>query len=391
MHIALLFPPSVDPRAPHLAIPSLAAFLRANGVRVTVRDLNLEGFVWATKHAQLVEAERTARARLDTASESERPKLRQVLARAPFVVNAAEEAIATLRDDEDFYDPDRYNEARNTLRSALALMSAASGRVNYAFSNAVYEVEGCNSWRLTDLDQATADSGTNVFLPFWEEQVFPSLAADRPDFVGISILNGQQILPGLTLARRLRERGHTVLIGGTVYSKFVPQLMKQPDFFRLFCDGLVPYEGEPALRAIALGAWEGEPAGIPNLMRLDAKGNPVIGPACVETVDDLPVPDFSDLHLSDYLAPKPVLPILTGKGCYFNRCKFCDIPHINSISTKNYRVRRPDTVAADIAALYKNHGARHFVITDETLSPGLISKRQAFVPVRTISLWMTAE
>jgi radical SAM superfamily enzyme YgiQ (UPF0313 family) len=148
--------------------------------------------------------------------------------------------------------------------------------------------------------------------------------------------------------------------------------MKQPDFFRLFCDGLVPYEGEPALRAIALGAWEGEPAGIPNLMRLDAKGNPVIGPACVETVDDLPVPDFSDLHLSDYLAPKPVLPILTGKGCYFNRCKFCDIPHINSISTKNYRVRRPDTVAADIAALYKNHGARHFVITDETLSPGLL-------------------
>jgi hypothetical protein len=207
MHVALLFPPSVDPRAPHLAIPSLAAFLRANGVRVTVRDLNLEGFVWATKHAQLVEAERTARARLDTASESERPKLRQVLARAPFVVNAAEEAIATLRDDEAFYDPDRYNEARNTLRSALALMSAASGRVNYAFSNAVYEVEGCNSWRLTDLDQATADSGTNVFLPFWEEQVFPSLAADRPDFVGISILNGQQILPGLTLARRLRERG----------------------------------------------------------------------------------------------------------------------------------------------------------------------------------------
>lgn len=373
MHIALLFPPSVDPRAPHLAIPSLAAFLKAQGVRVTVRDLNLEGFLWATKQAQLIAAEREVRARLATAPESERPKLRQVLARAPFVVEAAEEAIATLRDDEGFYDPDRYNEARNTLRSALTLMSAASGRVSYAFSNAVYQVEGCDSWRLADLDPTTADSSTNIFLPFWEEDVFPALAMDHPDFVGISILNGQQIIPGLTLARRLHERGYTVLIGGTVYSKFVPQLMKQPDFFRLFCDGLVPYEGEPALRAIALeGAWEGEPAGIPNLMRLDGKGNPVMGPARVETVDELLVPDFSDLHLGNYLAPKPVLPILTGKGCYFNRCKFCDIPHINSISTRNYRVRRPDTVAADVAALYKNHGARHFVITDETLSPGLL-------------------
>src|SRR6185312_4898923 len=373
MHVALLFPPSVDPRAPHLAIPSLAAFLKANKVRVTVRDLNLESFLWATKREQLIEAERAVRARLANSTESECPKLRQILARSPFVVEAAEQAVATLRDDEAFYDPDQYNEARNTLRYALALVSAASGCVNYSFSNAVYEVKGCNTSLLQDLAKVTADPTANIFLPFWEQGVFPAFDSDRPDFIGISILNGQQIIPGLTLARLLKERGHTVLIGGTVYAKFVPQLMQRPEFFRLFCDGLVPYEGEPALRAIAVeGAWTKNPAAIPNLMRLDENGRPVLGPARVENVDELPVPDFSDLPLSDYLAPRPVLPILTGKGCYFNRCKFCDIPHINSISTKAYRVRRPETVAADVAALNQKHGARHFVITDETLSPGLL-------------------
>lgn len=373
MHVALLFPPSVDPRAPHLAIPSLAASLKSYGARVTVRDLNLEGLLWATKEAQLIESERAVRARLATASDDERPRLRQILARTPFVVEEAELAVATLRDDEAFYDPDRYNEARNTLRYALALVSAASGRVNYGFSNAVYEVQGCNSALLRDLNQVTADPEANIFLPFWEQSLFPQLDSDRPDFVGISILNGQQIISGLMLARSLRQRGHIVLIGGTVYTKFVPQLLQRPDFFRLFCNGLVPYEGEPALRAIVLeGAWEGDPAGIPNLMRLDAKGRPVLGPARVADVDSLPVPDFTDLPLSDYLAPRPVLPILTGKGCYFNRCKFCDIPHINSISTKAYRVRRPETVAADVAALHAAHGARHFVITDETLSPALL-------------------
>lgn len=375
MHFALLFPPSVDPRAPHLAIPALAALLRRYNVRVTVRDLNLEGLLWITGRERLAEAERAARARLAAAAteDGERQRLRRVLARAPFVVEGAERAVATLRDGEAFYDPDRYNEARNTLRYALSLVSAASGRVRYGYSNAVYEVEGCNPSVLADLARVTAEPLANLFLPLWEESLFGQLEADRPDIVGISILNGQQIVPGLTLARALRERGHRVLIGGTVYSKFVPQLMRRPEFFRLFCDGLVPYEGEPALRGlIEAGGWGRDLSAVPNLMRLDSQGRPALGPARVEDVDALPVPDFSGLPLGLYLAPEPVLPILTGKGCYFNRCKFCDIPQINSISTKAYRVRRPETVAADVAALNREYGARHFVITDETLSPGLL-------------------
>ena len=52
---------------------------------------------------------------------------------------------------------------------------------------------------------------------------------------------------GLMLARMLKERGHTVVIGGTVYAKFVPQLMRRPRFFELFCDGLVPYEPVPTV------------------------------------------------------------------------------------------------------------------------------------------------
>ena len=41
MHVQLLFPAATDPRAPHLAIPSLAAHLRAAGIRTTVTDLDV--------------------------------------------------------------------------------------------------------------------------------------------------------------------------------------------------------------------------------------------------------------------------------------------------------------------------------------------------------------
>ena len=44
MHVMLLFPPNWTPTMPHLALPTLAAFLRGHGIRVTQRDLNIEVF-----------------------------------------------------------------------------------------------------------------------------------------------------------------------------------------------------------------------------------------------------------------------------------------------------------------------------------------------------------
>jgi radical SAM superfamily enzyme YgiQ (UPF0313 family)/L-ascorbate metabolism protein UlaG (beta-lactamase superfamily) len=374
MHVALLFPPVTDPRAPHLAIPSLAASLRRDGIRTTIRDLNIEGLLWLLEPAQLARAAEACRARLAKAGATdEYDRIRQILARASYVVEHATAAAVTLRERETFYDPDRHHEARGTVRHALALISAASGRVRYDISNPLYEVEGVDRSVLRDLVDVTADPHANLFHQLWEDHLLRDLEADRPDLVGVSILNGQQIIPGLTLCRRLRERGHEVVIGGTVFAKFVEVLLRRPEFFRLFCTGLIPYEGEAALRALVSQIAQPDKwLDVPNFIHLDASGAPVIGPTHVESVDTLPTPDFDGLPLDQYLAPAPVLPILTGKGCYFNRCKFCDIPYINKISGKAYRIRSAERIADDIATLHRRHDARHFVITDEALSPKLL-------------------
>ena len=44
MKVMLLFPPNWTPTMPHLALPTLTAYLRANGIEVIQRDLNLEVF-----------------------------------------------------------------------------------------------------------------------------------------------------------------------------------------------------------------------------------------------------------------------------------------------------------------------------------------------------------
>ena len=40
MKIVLLFPPNWTPSMPHLALPTLTAFLREEGIEVIQRDLN---------------------------------------------------------------------------------------------------------------------------------------------------------------------------------------------------------------------------------------------------------------------------------------------------------------------------------------------------------------
>jgi anaerobic magnesium-protoporphyrin IX monomethyl ester cyclase len=369
----LLIPPATDVRSPHLAVPSLAAALRADGVRTRVRDLNLEGLLSFLDTAPLIEAARTCEACLDRASGDGRTRLRQVLATADRVVTGIADALRVLRDPEDFYDPHRHHVARATVVAALDLVSAASGRVDYNISTARYEIAGVDPSRLADLERVTADPSANLFRDLYHDSVLPELERSRPDLVGISILNGQQILPGLMLARLLKAHGHFVVVGGTVYAKFVDELVRRPEFLSLFCDGLVPYEGETALLALLEQlAGRRDLAAVPNLLYLDRSGSPVMGRSHVEDVNALPTPDFSDLPLGRYLSPAPVLPLLTGKGCYFNRCKFCDIPFINTISPRAYRVRSPELVAGDVAALQARHGVRHFEITDETLSPKLL-------------------
>lgn len=371
MALTLLFPPATDPRSPHLALPSLAAHLRAHGEAVTLRDLDLEAFLRTLEPANLEDAARRLR---NQGPSDERS--RQLLASADHLIEHAADAVATLRESEGFFDPHRHHAARARIVRALALACAATP-VTYASDSATYDVAGVDPSRLTDLERVTSSPDTDLFADLHQE-VLDDLASHPPELVGVSILNRQQIIPGLILSRRLKAAGHRVVIGGTVYAKFADRLRRRPRFFDLFCDFLVPYEGETALVEL-LGALRTERdraaalANVPNLLWLD--GDDVrAGPTHVEDVRLLPTPDFTGLPLERYLAPEPVLPILTGKGCYFNRCKFCDIPAINEISVKPYRVRDADQIAGDCATLHERFGARHFEITDETLSPKLLRK-----------------
>lgn len=373
MHVTLIFPPATDPRAPHLALPYLAAVLRRAGISTRLIDADIGSLIALLRPEAIIRNVRNLKLR--SPSSIEPGVLSRLLRRGEALVEEMPRAFATLRDKEGFYDAHRFHAARDALLDGVDLASVASGRpIRYSLCPIQYDIDGVDEQRLGDLIAATADRRNNLFEDYWETELLPSVDAGRPDLIGISIVNRQQLLPGLALARRLRARGLFVVLGGTVFTKFVSQLMQLPTFFEHFADGVIAYEGETAILELVSQLGSGRDfSRVPNYLYAE-DGRVHLGKTHVEDVDELPTPDFEGLPLHDYLAPEPVLPILVGKGCYFNECKFCDIPFINHVSRKPYRVRSPQKIAQDVVNLNDRFGCRHFEITDEALPPRLLEK-----------------
>lgn len=372
MRIALIFPTGTDPRSPHLALPCLAAVLRKAGIDTELIDLDIDGLLSVLKPNFITEAGARLR-KSSKASGKEDAGLRRLLGLSEVLPDRVTDALAILHDRESFYDPIKFQTARDTIFDCLDLISAAStAQVRYNIFPIGYEVEGIDIHSLKDLIKVTADPTANLFADYWEASVFPNLQTRTPDLIGITITNRQQIIPGLMLARQLRQRGHFVVIGGTVYTKFATQLAKLPAFFEYFADGVVVYEGETALLELVTQLQaERDFSKVPNYLYLE-NGSVRFTQNYVEDLSLLPTPDFTGLPLHGYLTPEPVLPLIFGKGCYFNRCKFCDIPYINHISKKSYRIRPLELIAADILDLHRLFNCRHFEFTDEALSAKLL-------------------
>jgi radical SAM superfamily enzyme YgiQ (UPF0313 family) len=244
-------------------------------------------------------------------------------------------------------------------------------------------------YRLDELLQAVENPEANLFGSFYPSAVIPEIRAENPDLVGISILNFQQIIPGLTLAKQLKEIGLRVVIGGTVYTKFVESLKKAPEFFSL-CDAVAVYEGETAITAL-VQAIEKNPAkpdlsSVPNILWFDGKNVRVNEPFQAEDLAQLPTPDFNGLPLDSYLAPSRVLPYNLGKGCYWNRCRFCEIPFINNLAESSYRIKPAELIVDQLQELSQRFETPYFQFTDESCAPELLEEIAEIIIERNLRL-----
>lgn len=364
MKVTLIYPPVADLRAPQLGLPSLAAFLKQQDhLSVKVLDLALESTLALLTPERLI---RGCKILMRKNNRNQIEKTRWY--RAMFVAESIQNTISFFRDSDQFYEPNNFNIHRHHLQLALNITAAARhASIRFGLHPIEYGIKGCDIRRLDDLIKHTANPDTNVFYNDWKSEVIPKLIKEGTDLVGITITNYQQVIPGLSLARMIKATGIHVVLGGAFFSKFSTEIKCRPEFFKHFADALFVYEGEQALLDYCNALEKGSSLeAVPNL--LYCQGDLVVStPTYLQSLNELPIPDFSDLPLSKYLTPEVVLPLALGKGCFHNQCKFCEIPFINHISRKRYRARSLDVVIRDIKAHKEKYDCRHFVITDEAV------------------------
>ena len=376
MKTLLIFPAQWYPTQPYLSLPYLTAYLRDKGWDVTQRDFNIESYDRFLSPPVLQKAVVKMEDRLASLKSLDRFNIRDkslmdVLSTgikySAQIIGGVEGAKKVLRTPDLFFDFDSYLQADMIIKSALKLISDAYAPAILSLSTfeSGIRAEESTSKALT----ATVDPVTNPFISMYEDELLATENWHDYQVVGISIVGISQVIPGLTLARMLKEKyPHLhVTLGGPIFSVAGGLLENKPEFFEAFCHSIVTFEGEEPLNQLLTRLKNGSSLkGSPNLIYLDG------GAVChnkdrVELrFEDIPHPTFDGLPMELYLSPYPILPVLQSRGCYWGKCTFCTHSYVYG---HRYGKQRTHSMVDELEKLSKQYGTKYFTFSDEAVSP----------------------
>lgn len=402
--VLLAFPPQGHWTQPHLAIPSLVAWLKQQGYpNVHQMDLSVEAFDHFLSRRYLERAKARVQERLPLARLEAQDSLGLGEARAwRAAVEAGASADALIARVEDakrlvrgqdadtddargFWDPDRYLPAVRTLYHGLRLVSAAHYPSELTPHN--FTMRYSND-RSREVLAATLDEDENPFLGFYRERVLQRIVALRPRVLGLSVLYGSQLVPALTLGRLVKQAlpdCHVTAGGG--YLAYVGKKVMRAAGIDACLDSIVFHEGEAPLLALcealrAAAPTADEAAGVLGRVDLAAVGSlawfdrraggatPTFNaPAHPIKLDDAPAPDLDGLPFEKYFSPRLVVPYDVNRGCYYGECTFCTLP---TVIGPGYRTRSAETITRHVLALRDRYATTHFNFITDCMPPGLL-------------------
>ncbi len=392
MKSALIFPPQWFPSQPYLATPTLKGYLQAHGHEVTQFDFNIDSYDYFLSKPYLEHCIETIRTRLNQPAYSVEEKeikqvYRQILSDSDYlesILEEIEEAKSVLRNEDLFFQFGLYKEAFTTLKVAMKLISFAHHPSRLDLES--FYMAGAPEDSLMGILSATQDETGNPYLPFFRDRLLPQTDWQQFGLLGISIIHIGQVIPGLTLARLLRDQFPDlhIVIGGSVFTRHVDILHNKQLLFEKIFHSIVVFEGEHPLERLIDAVKEGKPLSmVPNLVHLQE--NQVVQNESAKSLpyEQLHRPDFDDLDLTKYFMPFPVLPYMSSRGCYWGKCTFCTHSHIYD---SYYRKENETRVAEEIDYLGKRYHTKYFTFSDEAISPNAFSRMSSAILSKSVDM-----
>lgn len=367
--VVLIIPPMAKACEPLLGVATLKSFLEHKGVSCACIDANVEAQHW------LLQAERIDAAVEAILANPQAPAPLRKRARSwPSLRPGLESLKDALRAKRTYTDESRYRTTVTGLNRAMALGAAGHDAqdgcpITLTLSN--YEDARFCDMASASVLLAAQDPARNAFYGYFKDVLLPRVVALRPKVVGLSFIFRSQLLCGAVLAGMIKQalpETH-VTLGGELVSAWVED-MGQTRLPHL-ADSIIPYEGELGLLGLveALRQGGGDEAfeAVPNIIWEDAAGT--LRKNATQKLHDLgllPPPDYSWAPWDLYFAPERTAPMVTARGCYWNRCTFC--PEVINPETL-LRLARVDRLVQDMDTLHERWGITHFHFIDSALPP----------------------
>jgi anaerobic magnesium-protoporphyrin IX monomethyl ester cyclase len=387
MKLTLMHPPIDDPTLPYHSLAYLAGHMAHNGFTdVSMRDINVEYVNYClereTIHTFYEEGARylrelEGRSGLNFAEQEEYYSLWSA---SRIDSDKILEAVHGMRDKEAFLDFDAYLKNVNLLQRYFNFLGALSypAEINNfrQMTRARYSI-----YNLRDLLNAQlAEKICYSFTRFFDERLTHDAEFQQSDCFGISIVYDHQLFHSLYLARALKKRwpDKQVLLGGTSISQLYKQIKDRSQMKHFFsmCDAIVVGEGETAICEIA--ASEGDlnrKGGFPNTITYDRERDEVRFPQSIhyENVQALGTPVYEHpWHL--YLSPEKGINYAPTRGCYWNRCTFCDYGLNTDSPTSPWRERKIEQVVVDLQAAVSKEQVKYVYFAVDVMAPSYIER-----------------
>lgn len=378
--VALIYPPVTDPTSGYHSLNYIDSYARAQGKPAAdIIDANIEAFHYSFSPPGVAWLDREL-AKAEPAPYTEQRDA--VLGRAVTVglgkpdPDRVRAAVRTLQDKELFYDYGHYQDAVDGVIAWMDVLGTVGypGQFRHGFRlYPPYPIASSSAPALTDETQLARVS--RPYQPYYDDVLIPRLVAGRYDVVGLTITYQWQLPFALWLAKLIRRAlpDAFIIAGGTDVSDIWKGARNREIYYQVFddFDATVIGEGETAYTDILDSVGAGTvPRGHPNVRLHPRYGRSLALPLRYEPLTTVPVPDFSGLPWDLYLSPERFVYYSPSRGCYWNKCTFCDYGLNTDGPTSPWRQDTADTMLRDVTELSKF--AKFIYFSVDVLAPATI-------------------
>lgn len=394
MKILLIFPPQWTPLSPHFAIPSLLGQLKNSGFKAKALDLNIDFYNKILTEEYITNALNTAFNEQDKLlkeisavhSPSKQfqdypediqnkmvkySKIKEYKAKQYEVANVPkiiEEAVRIMKSKDDFYDSDSLVRSLNLIDMGLDMASLPFYPSKITFENYTNPFFKLN---FESIKKHCFNKDINMYLDYYDE-ILPEIINEDFNYIGISINSSTQVVPGLTLANKLKNKTNAhVNIGGNFFGRVTEVLKDKKEFFDLFAHSVLVEEGEKPVIELAKHLNGDLPIEkVSNLVYLkeneEIQINDKTPPTKLDQMQNISLEGFA---LDKYFVPEVVLPFQTSRGCYWRKCSFCDQDF-----GQNFNVKNQEKLIQEIKELKEKYKITKFEFIDEAIGPSYMAE-----------------